>query len=119
LLPNPPRSRWPTIPCICNDVARSPDGVIGLSDDHYRPPHMVNNGLRDTSPEKVAERPEPSSSENDEVDSAVARGPHELPRRLAFAHNCSIGRRASERTGAASVITTSAGVQLGTNAAVP
>jgi hypothetical protein len=68
------------------DVARSPDGFIGLSDDHHRPPHVMNNGLRDASQEKAAERPEPSGSENDEVDIAVARGPRDLPRRIAFAH---------------------------------
>src|SRR5438876_1159639 len=84
LLPSLPRSRSPTIPCLSEDVPRSTDRVIPLSDDHHRSAHVVKYGLRNTSQEKAAERPEPSGSENDEVHIAAVRAPHDFPRRIAL-----------------------------------
>ena len=46
----------------------------------------MEDGLRDASEEKAAEGPESPSSENDEVDVAAVRGPHDFPRGIAFRH---------------------------------
>src|SRR6185436_20154019 len=73
----PPRSRRLTIPRVSDDIPRSTDGVIALSDDHHRPADVVKDGLRDTSQQKAAERAQPSGSENDEVDIAAARAPND------------------------------------------
>jgi hypothetical protein len=60
--------------------------VSSLPDDHYRTVHVVKYGLRDAAKEKAADCSESSGSENDEVDIAAARDPHDFPRRIAVRH---------------------------------
>ena len=64
--------------------APSVRAVSSFADDHHRPAHVVKYGLRDASQEKAADCSESSGSENDEVDIAAARHPHDFPRRIAL-----------------------------------
>ena len=76
------RTRWPSAARVPNDQR----AVSSIPDDHHRPAQVVKYGLRNTSQEKAADCPESSSSENDEVDIAAARAPHDFPRRIALRH---------------------------------
>jgi hypothetical protein len=63
---------------------RPATGLSPLSDDHHQPPRVVKYGLRDASQEKAADCSESSGAENDEVDIAAPRHPHDFPRRIAL-----------------------------------
>jgi len=60
--------------------------MSSLPDDHYRTVHVMKYGLRDAAKEKAADCSESSGSENDEIDIAAARDPHDLARWIAVRH---------------------------------
>jgi hypothetical protein len=57
--------------------------VSSLPDDYDWTVQVVKYGLRDTAKEKAADCSESPGSENDEVDVAAARDPHDFPRWIA------------------------------------